>query len=83
MNRITLAIGLLAMAAVFPVSALTPAFPAAATQDAPRDNINTATGVALAALLSNDLMLRVSVDNNNAAKQVCRVPISARARPVA
>src|SRR5260370_10010441 len=68
MNRITLAIGLLAMAAVFPVSALTPAFPAAATQDAPRDNINTATGVALAALLSNDLMLRVSVDNNNAAK---------------
>ena len=72
MNRTTLAIGFLAMATVFPVSALTPAltlaFPAAATQDAPRDNINTATGVALAALLANDLMLRVSVDNNDAAK---------------
>jgi hexosaminidase len=72
MNRITLAIGLLAMATVFPVSALTPALtppvPVAETQDAPRDNINTATGVALAALLANDLMLRVSVDNNDAAK---------------
>jgi hexosaminidase len=56
------------MATVFPVSALTPALPAAATQDAPREHINAATGAALAALLANDLMLRVSVDNNNAAK---------------
>jgi hexosaminidase len=68
MNRSTLATGLLAMAAMLPVFA--------ATQDAGQKDITTATGsvsaksasAALAALLANDLMLRVSVDNNEAAK---------------
>jgi len=65
MNRMTLMIGLLAMAFTLPVFALSPvpAIPAA-THVAP----GTSANAALSAVLANDLMLRVSVDNNDAAK---------------
>jgi hexosaminidase len=68
----TLASGLLTMAAMLPVFAATQD----ATQDSTHKDINATAAVApaksadtaLAALLANDLMLRVSVDNNDAAK---------------
>jgi len=65
MKRINLATGLLAMAVTMPVFALTPALPPDATQPvAAAESADTAR----AALIANDLMLRVSVDNNDAAK---------------
>lgn len=67
MKRISLASGLLAMAASLPVFALSPVPPpppAATEVVAGAKSADTA----LAALLANDLMLRVSIDNNDAAK---------------
>ncbi|MDP9154717.1 MAG: carbohydate-binding domain-containing protein [Pseudomonadota bacterium] len=65
MKRINFATGLLAMAASMPVFALTPALPPEATQPVAAA---TSAGPALAAVLANDLMLRVSIDTNDAAK---------------
>lgn len=63
MNRITLTIGALAIAVTLPVFALSPVPPAVID-----DVRGTSANAALSAMLATDLMLRVSIDNNNAAK---------------
>jgi hexosaminidase len=59
MNRISLMIGALAMAVALPVFATSSVIPYPADE---------ASRTALSTVLANDLMLRVSVDNNDAAK---------------
>ncbi|WP_299699447.1 carbohydate-binding domain-containing protein, partial [Caballeronia sp.] len=59
MNRIALMAGLLAMVTTLPVFALSPVPPLAAAPSA---------DATLTSVLASDLMLRVSIDNNDAAK---------------